>query len=345
MKENGFTGIPKSVWTSMKEGVVRMEDDFMFGAVDEAGKPINMLPVMFTNELKDMSQLSTDASASLIAYTEMALNFSTKNDIIDVLELTRDVVGARKPNLLTANDTPKKRTIRILGLELSKPLQGEDSKATKTYQRLNSYYDMIVYGHLKKDEGTFFNRTKTITEEQYTALTEKAREGFEKQENDSEVVYVKKVGLDKAKTIDMFSKYVAMNNLALNVYAGFQNVIYGNTMIRLEAFAGEHIGHKDLLYGDMTYAKLVPYSMAEIGQRDKNSRLNLWIEEFDVLQDWKEYVYGHNMDRKSVASQLLEGSSLYFVNHLGEHYMQSKISLAMANRVKLKDKEGNSISI
>jgi hypothetical protein len=179
-------------------------------------------------------------------------------------------------------------------------------EATYAYQRFQDYLKMVVYGEQKLDEGTLFG-TK----------------------------------FDKAKTIDAFGKYVSMNGLALNVYSGISNITYGSAMIRMEAIANEYFTNKDLLYADKTYAENTAGMLGDVGSRQAQNKLSLFMETMNVLQDFEENIREIDGERKTKFGQLANTSSLYFINKAGEHWMQTRTSLALANTVKLKDSEGN----
>ena len=145
--------------------------------------------------------------------------------------------------------------------------------------------------------------------------------------------------------IDFIGRYTAINNLALNLYAGIQNPLIGNAMIRIEGFSKEFVDNGDLWKADVTLTKEMPKAVAQIGTRMHTNWLDLYREYFDVQQDFGERTREINAERKTWISKLFKSSSLFFINNIGEYYMQTKMSLALANRIKLKDKEGNTISL
>lgn len=191
--------------------------------------------------------------------------------------------------------------------EKGKPIAIE-GKESLAYQRLIDYMNMVVYGQGRKDEGAWGS-------------------------------------VDKAKLADFINKYTAMNSLALNIYSGFANITMGNVMVRTEAIAGEFINNKDLYQADKIYALQVPKVMSEIGQRLDESKLTLWLEQMDTMQNYDRDFRNIDAGRNTVFSRLMKTSSLYFINHAGEHFIQSRMSLALAHNTKVKDILGNEISL
>ena len=63
---------------------------------DFSGKKVENIPVFYTNPLEDMSRLSTDFTSSILAYAGMAINYAEMNKIVDVMELTRDLIRDRE---------------------------------------------------------------------------------------------------------------------------------------------------------------------------------------------------------------------------------------------------------
>jgi hypothetical protein len=116
-------------------------------------------------------------------------------------------------------------------------------------------------------------------------------------------------------------------------------------MGRIEGFAKEYFDHKDLLFADETYRKGLPSLLGNIGQRLQSSKLQLWNEMFNVSQDFDEKTRDIDSNRKTVFSRLFKTSSLFFISKAGEHYMQMRTSLALANKTVLTHKDGTKVNL
>jgi len=295
-----------------KESFTRLIDDDEFGVksdvTDERGRSVNFIPTYYINKLKNPTKdLSLEATDTMLLYANMAENHNAMHKIINVLEVTKDLVEERG---IVRTDTEGNPIKDVWKKAQSGVKNITEDKASNTYERLEAYYEMTVYGKTKFDEGHLFG-TK----------------------------------LDRAKTLDAFGRYVAINNLAINVFSGVSNITFGGAMIRTEAFAGEFIDNKDLLIADGIYRKELPSVINEIGKRQTKSKLGLWIEMTDTLQDFDYKLRDIDSSRKTKMSQMAKSSSLYFINQAGEHWMQTRMSLALANRIKLKDKNGNEVNL
>jgi len=166
------------------------------------------------------------------------------------------------------------------------------------------YYDMVVYGKMRIEGKALFKGSK----------------------------------IDQEKFIDFFGQYVAINNLALNIYAGFQNPIYGNAMIRMEAMAKEYISNKDLFKAGLIYATELPKVLAQTGKHYQTSRMQGWFDKFDTLQEQKSNTMNLDTNRRTLFGKAFKMGSLFFINHAGEHYMQGRMSLALAQNTRVTSK-------
>ena len=305
-------GLITTVVEGAKETATRLIDDDEFGVksdiTDERGRSVNFVPTYYINPIKDVNKnLSTSSTDTMLLYANMAENYHAMNKVINILEVSKDLVEQRGIIKTDAEGNPVTDVWKQAQAGIKSVTQDTSSN---TYERLQDYYTMVVYGQIKKDEGKLWG-----------------------------------TNLDQAKTIDAFGRYVAVNNLAINVFSGISNLTFGGAMIRTEAFAGEFIDNKDLREADSIYRKALPSLMGEIGQRQTKSKLGLWIEMTDTLQDFDYKLRDVDSKRKTKMGQMAKSSSLYFMNQAGEHWMQTRMSLALANRIKLKDADGNEINL
>ena len=304
---HGFGDAAKVAKNELIDSLTITEDATEYGSkfkmTDESGKPINFLPVHFTKKLSDPSQLSTDIVASMSAYALMAEDYHAMSAIIDVLELGKDLVDSRQMIQRDTSGNIIKESIQVVKNKVEKTLTKE-SGGSNAVNRLHDYFDMVIYGK-SRVEGKAINIP-----------------GLD-------------VKLDSERLIDLVGRYTAINNLALNMYAALQNPMVGNAMIRTEAFAKEFVSHKDLLQADILFTKELPKSIAQIGSRMHTNYMDLWREYFDVQQDYNTRTREINSERKTLVSKAFKESSLFFGSQAGEYYMQTKMSFALANNLKL----------
>lgn len=304
----------KQIWESIKDEFIRRTDDTDFGSKaaveDFEGNKVQMLPIYFT-KLKDgesANDISTDIVSTMTAYAAMANDYDEMNKVIDVLELGRDLLKERKVEE-TQGGKSLVEEFEIMGRKVVNKLTNK-GKSTFFFQRLNDFFEMQVYGKYMADEGTFG-----------------------------------KTNIDKGKVANFVNRVTSMNNLALNVLSGISNVATGKVMMRIESFAGEFFNEKNTIIADRIYGQHLPEYLAEIGNRVKTSKLALWNELFNVMQDYEQDVREVNFDRKTWFSRMFNTSTLFFMNNAGEHWMQTRTSLSLADSYKMKAPNGKIVSL
>lgn len=311
---DGVRSGTKQIWKSIKDEFIRRTDDVDFGdratVKDFEGNEVQTLPIYFTKlkEGESANDLSTDIVSTLTAYAAMANDFDEMNKVIDVLELGRDLLRERQV-IQTQGGKPLVEKFKVVGRKVESKLTKE-GEATRFVQRLNDFFEMQVYGRYMADEGTFG-----------------------------------KTNIDKGKVANFVNRVTSMNNLALNVLSGISNIATGKVMMRIESFAGEFFNEKNTITADRIYGQALPAYLAEIGNRVKTSKLALWDELFNVMQEYEQDVREVNFDRKTWFSRMFGTSTLFFMNNAGEHWMQNRTSLALADAYKMKAPNGKIVSL
>lgn len=311
---DGVRSGAKQIWESIKDEFIRRTDDVDFGdratVKDFEGNEVQTLPIYFTKlkEGESANDLSTDIVSTLTAYAAMANDFDEMNKVIDVLELGRDLLRERQVTQ-TQGGKPLVERFKAVGRKVESKLTKE-GEATRFIQRLNDFFEMQVYGRYMADEGTFG-----------------------------------KTNIDKGKVANFVNRVTSLNNLALNVLSGISNLATGKVMMRIESFAGEFFNEKNTITADRIYGQSLPAYLAEIGNRVKTSKLALWDELFNVMQEYEQDVREVNFDRKTWFSRMFGTNTLFFMNNAGEHWMQNRTSLALADTYKMKAPNGKIVSL
>lgn len=174
--------------------------------------------------------------------------------------------------------------------------------------RLNDFMLMQVYGEQMKDEGTV-------------------------------------LGVDVGKAVNMLNKLQSYGTTALSVLTGTANLAQNIVISNIEAISGQFFNKSELAKADWEYTKLLPQYLSEIGNRIQTSKMALFAEKFNVLQDYKQHVKGVDWDRKTWLSRFFKEDTLWFTTSAGDHYTQMRTGLALAMRLKLQDKDGKPISL
>lgn len=174
--------------------------------------------------------------------------------------------------------------------------------------RLNDFMLMQVYGEQMKDESTV-------------------------------------LGVDVGKAVNMLNKLQSYGTTALSVLTGTANLAQNIVISNIESISGQFFNKSELAKADWEYTKLLPQYLSEIGNRIQTSKMALFAEKFNVLQDYKQHVRGVDWDRKTWFSRFFKEDTLWFTTSAGDHYTQMRTGLALAMRLKLQDKDGKPISL
>jgi len=285
---------PKNTAQETLNDILRIQqDDTAFGMLDEMGRPIKQVPIYYSSPLKNMNELSTDATASMVLFANMANRHRELNSIVGVIEIGADVMRERK----VVDESLLAKAKKLGGINV------ESTEGGNVYDRYKSYIDMIFYGELKDNKNLILPDS-----------------------------------VSEAKIIDGLIKYTSVNNLALNVFSGMSNVILGNALIREEAFAKQFVTQEDLSKARKAYWTDTNDGLAglmgDTGKTRSDNKLRLFLEDFDVMQDFENRVGEANTDRGRFGRQFTE-SAFFLLNHMGEHQMQSRMALGMAFNKKV----------
>lgn len=301
--------VTKTILNNIKDNFVRRSDDTEFGGeyknmlLDFSGNPVNKLPIYYTTPLEDLDRLSLDFTGSMLAYTGMAVNYSEMNKIIDIMELTRDLVREREVQQYSG-DSKLNETFKTVGKVFEKAYT-KKGNSTNISERLDDYYDSAIYGKYKKDEGV-----------------------------------IKGTNIDTAKAIDAVKSYSTVSGLGLNLLSALSNITMGNIQIFIESMGAEYFNLKNAAKAEMQYWSMLPEYLAEINSTKKTNKLALLVDKFDALEDFYESLRRQGKFQGPL-SRILGSTSVLILNNLGEHYLHVKNMLAMldAYKVKLDGKE------
>ena len=268
---------------------------------DENNKEHKFIPIHYTAPIakgKDeagvpIGDLSLNMGSNLLQFMTMAKNYSSTVKVITELEAAKDLVADR-------TFTKKKggRTAVAYG---SKKEMTEQGILSNAYSRLEDYYDMVLYGERKADEGKLL--------------------GIE--------------ALDKAKVLDMLAKYTSLQSLALNLYSGINNLSVGNVMNMIEGAGGQFYSRKDYAKAKKDYySKHLIGIVKDAAAQFSTNPINLWMESYDVIQDFDEF--GKPLD-SSLRMHRYASKASFFLQNAGEHMVQTELALAMGNSHRIVD--------
>lgn len=276
------------------------DSDFCLVDTDFANNRIQRLPVYYTRRLNDMRMLSTDFSASLVAYSAMAVNYEKMNEVVDILEVARDYINKRDV-METNGNKPLMSQFTALGKKY-KHFVMKAGQGSNIAGRMNDFMSSVVYEERKESAGT-----------------------------------IPVLNLDASKTIDTIKNYTGILGLGFNLLSAVSNVTVGKLQQWLEAGAGEYFTLKDYAKAIGQYTELMPGCLAEINSPVKKNKLSLLIQLFDPMGDYYESLRDPSFNKSGVARILGNGVLAYIGMNAGEHLLHCQTMLAMLNNIKLND--------
>ena len=249
---------PSQIFENIKNGFRSSfydseDDDQIFGATVRRGltnfdgTEYMVLPIHYTNRLKNPNELSTDVVGSLMAYAYMCHQYSELENIIHPMEIGRTIVKEMRKVKQTRGNNPLVERVEALGETYYNDIVHTDG--TNIIKKLDDFFESQIYQRYIKDEGV-----------------------------------VGKFNI--AKTVNKALEYSAMAQLGFNWLANIANIAQGICMSNIEVAAGQYFKFTELLKADKEYASLMVDYIPEIGSRVKTNKLSLISQYFNLKQDF-----------------------------------------------------------
>jgi len=251
-----------------------------------------------------MAKLITkDLSHSLQAFHAMAINFSKKNEILDLLESAKDVVESKRRRYVKIDKAGRTVTTKDhLGNVIPETILGPESRAAET---LNTFLQMHVYGQKETDLGYFDLLGKKF---------------------------------DTNKVLRQINKKTSLVQMALNFLASSANIAVGEYNNSLEALAGEYTSGKSYKKAGKIYRQGIGDVMADIGSRKSNSLVNQINDHYQILGDYNPS--NVKVNENSKFKRLFKTNMLFFMQESGEHFLQMRMGMSVLDHIKTFDKNG-----
>ena len=270
-----------------------------FGFQDYRGREVLSLPIYFVKKLSDgQADVSRDASSTLAAFANMAIEHDELSKINDIMETGRNVAEERKFAKRKFNK-PMVEKFTTLGTTVENPI---DETSTSNFAKMyNELLDSQMYGRYAKEGDDLLDGK-----------------------------------LNTKKAANVINRLTSLNQLALNLLAGVAAVGTDEVNVLSEMMSGEFFNRKDLLRADKIYFKNIWESIAESGNPNKNNKLSLFQREFDSLHEFENEIRNKNFN-KSRLSKIFGENALYVFMQAGSHFGEMRVSLAIAEATKVKD--------
>lgn len=304
---------PKTIWNNIQNHLKdewldsQETDDELFGdqsvkkgLTDFSGREFMILPALYTTSLRDPNELSTDVFGTLMAYSAMSNRYEQMEKVIDPLEVGRSIItdgGRRVKRTRGGNQLVEK--IQLYGNKVLNETYEE--AGTNIEKRLEDFFECQVYQRYLKDQGSFNMFGKQI---------------------------------NKNKVVSNLLKYSSFAQLGFNFLANIANVSTGVAMQNIEAAAGEFFNARELARADAAYLAALKDFMAEIGARDKTSKLALIDEYFNIKGEFNKNMKFSDQ-RRSLLRRLFGNSVAFLGQECGDHWLYNRTSIAMMLREKV----------
>ena len=197
-------------------------------------------------------------------------------------------VVSQKEFVKNAGSKTKEEVLNVLGRVTKKPIKAGTN--TNFAKKLRDYLECQVYGRYMKEDDV--------------------------------------LGVNTQKTLGVFQKLTSTAYLGCNWLAGVANIATAVGMQNIEAAAKEFFTPSQLLWADKEYGSMIPEFVIELTNRNKQSKLALFDELFDVRQNFKDKV--HNTQMKSIFRRFFGNNWLFIQQGLGDHWIYNRTALAMA---------------
>lgn len=263
-----------------------------------------------TIEGLDPEKITYDLAESLLAYSTMAINNFNMNQIVDDLEVLKDVLAERKHVRISGNKIIKNKNKKY-GTEVDRA-ETDQGDTTNAYKQFVLAMDMIVYGEQKSTDSWTLPNGQQI---------------------------------NKTKAADTLLKYTSFRSLALNVFSGINNFVVGNIQNFFEAYGGIDIDMKSykrakkLYWASMSKGEI----LTDRNKKMPESFIGQLSEQFDAFQDFDQYT--GEMKENTLMKRLFKSSNLFFMQKGGEHEIQTTLLLGYLGKKKVKTDSGEEISL
>lgn len=315
----GVKDAASQVWEGVKDNWIDREDDDDIAGytelfTDAAGNEIKLLPIHYNHVTENNAEhMSEDAVSTLIAYANKGIEYHSMQSLMVSIELEREVLKQRSIPV----ESQGKKVLNLVNKFLYKEnpelikqneVRQKDLGRSNAYKFFDKHIDMKLYGK-KREKG-------------------------------------KNIGkISSSKLVDQLNKKTAIAALSLNLLNGFSNILTGTHMTRIESVCQQYFSVKDLAWADATYSKEMPAYLAEKGNNIKESKLHLFIEQFDVMQDFDKYINDEQWMKDTWFKKMMNSEFMSVIQNAGEHYLNCRVALAMAHSIKLKTKYGKETNL
>ncbi len=148
--------------------------------------------------------------------------------------------------------------------------------------------------------------------------------------------------VDINKAIKVTNGLTAQISLALNPFSATANVINGKAQMFLEGISKNVIDFKNIKNAERIYSGDLGNNMRDLGSPIKKSftnQMNIMFDSFGTISIGNQAFVKNNL-----AKTFINPHQLQFMHEGGEHWMQSTLTMAVLDSVKVMDENNNFIN-
>lgn len=271
---------------------------------DELDRPKYFLPIHYTNRIEPQNQ-SYDLPTIYFKFWDTSNDYVNKREILAEMEMTKFFIENRLTKQLNVFGRPKKQRTKVDDDDGDEKNRPSVTNASNLAAQFEDWFEMAVYGRKSKDS--------------------------------SKIKISDNLTFDVTKFIDMVNGYTSFNMLALNIAQGVANIGIGEAMQGIDAIAGEHISIKTLTKATAIYTKWLPGMLGDVGARVPQHIGTQLIERFNIMHT---DIGDIDFSRKTIIGQKLKADTLFFVQEMGEHWMQNRFLFGLLYDKKAYNSDG-----
>jgi len=310
LQEDGFFSTMKAEW---KEIYTPLATDTAYGYMKADGTPVKQVPIHYVyrgegEKAMSNADISKDLVHSVLLFSQMANKYEAFKNIQAEVDLFEKILAERT---VKETDAQGANIIDIVAekVGLAKYIESDTARVN---QRIQEFINMQYYGIQEKPWIATFGEHQ----------------------------------VDMNKFLNFLGKWTGFSTLAFNFLSALNNIVLGNFYIFQEALARQHYGDMQfrLAKGNALYAKGTMRMFSDIGKITGLSKETQLIRHFDAIQGEFRDISGQFITGNK-AKRLFTGSTMFFMNHAGEHQMQSSTLFAALASKLVKDRNGNEITL
>jgi len=305
----------KGPWFAIREGFL---NSFRKTNLDiDLGEEQGVDKKQGINSLRNVVDSVINVFTTEAGREKKAIPIHYRKDLTNLEDQSYDLATLCLANYQTCKNYSEKTKV-ALDLEVAKDL---------VYERQVNQY--TPDGKLKLD-----NFTGKAVKKEGTSNTYKAIESL----LDTRLYGIRMLGdASFNKKVGQLNNWASGTVMILNYLSAPANLLHGKVTSLIESVSSTYYNTTNLKNGEAEYAKDTKNILGDIGNRRPNSKTNILLERFNVLDSFD--VLHNRFSENSKASNLLKVNSLYSFQTGGEHMIQGSVMYAYLDTIKVTNSE------